>query len=136
RDAEPAWRVAALLAVALAAQDGAQLPERAAELLEDDLLVDAAISARAEAALTGVLARTSPRDALRKYLAVRLAAAGSTGIHVASLLLSVGDLVAAGRAALPALVADVRANTDDETVLQAIASILVEWNHDHPELAR
>lgn len=131
---DTAWRVAALLAIALAAQDGTPLPERVLDLLEDDVLVDAAIAARADAAITGILAAAGPAgERMRTYLAIRLAAAGATGLHIAALLFSVGDLSGAGRAALPALVKDVRASVDDVDLLSAIASIVAAWTQAQPE---
>jgi hypothetical protein len=131
---DSASRVATLLAIALAAQDDVPLPDHAVDVLEDDLLIDAAIAARAESAITGILV-ASPRasERLRKYLALRLAAAGAIGLHVAALLFAVSDYAGAGRAALPALVADVRAHAEQPDTILALASILAGWTQANRE---
>ena len=75
-------RVAALLAIALAAQDCARVPDAALVALEDDVLLDAVIDTGASAAVTGIVAAAGDRirEGLCRYLALRLSAAGVTGI--------------------------------------------------------
>lgn len=122
-------RVAALLAVALVCQDGVPVPDAALTALEDDLLVDAVLASAAASALTGILyaARQRVTEALRRYLALRIAAAGVTGVHVAELLISVGDCEAAVRAAAPTLVATLRDIPHDDPVALALATIISDW---------
>lgn len=124
----PAIRVAALVLVALLATRGAPLPDRAIDALDDDVLLDRVIAAGAAAAITGIAAAAGARlDAeLRRYLALRLAAAGVTGVNVAALHLSVGDLNAAGAAAAPAL----REPRARESRL-ALARLIAGWVDEH-----
>ena len=129
-------RVAALLAIALVAQDGVAVPDAALAALEDDLLVDAVLASAASSALTGVLYAAKDRvsDGLRRYLALRVAAGGATGVHVADLLLSVGDVDGAVRAAAPTFVATLREIGEDDPIVLALATIVREWTRDHASI--
>jgi hypothetical protein len=126
-------RIAALLAIALVAQDGVAVPDAALALLEDDVLVDAVLASGASSALTGVVCAAGDRvsDGLRRYLALRIAAAGASGIHVAHLLLAVGDVDGAIRAALPTLFTALREVADDDPVALALATIVQDWARTH-----
>jgi hypothetical protein len=128
-------RVAALLAIALAAQGGMHVPEVALGALEDDLLLDAVLASGASAAVTGIIAAAGDRisDGVRRYLGLRLSAAGATGIHVAALLVGVGDHDGAVRAAVPGFARGIQ----HEPVLLALASIALDWmQHDSVFMAR
>lgn len=126
-------RIAALLAIALVAQDGVAVPDVALALLEDDVLVDAVLATGASSALTGVLCAASDRvtEGLRRYLALRIAAAGASGFHVAHLMLAVGDVDGAVRAALPTLITTLREVGDDDPVALALATIVHGWARTH-----
>jgi hypothetical protein len=130
-DLDMSVRVAALLAVALAAQGGMRVPDAALGVLEDDLLLDAVFASGASAAVTGIVAAAGDRisDGVRRYLGLRLSAAGVTGIHVAVLLVGVGDHEGAVRAAVPAFARGVRGD-DHDPVLLALASIALDWMQD------
>lgn len=129
-------RVAALLAIAIVAQDGVAVPDAALAVLEDDLLVDAILASGASSALTGVLSAAGDRvsEGLRRYLALRIAAAGANGFHVAHLLLVVGDVDGAVRAALPTLIATLRDVGDDDPIALALATIVADWTRAHAGL--
>lgn len=129
-------RVAALLAIAIVAQDGVAVPDAALAVLEDDLLVDAILASGASSALTGVLSAAGDRvsEGLRRYLALRIAAAGASGFHVAHLLLVVGDVDGAVRAALPTLIATLRDVGDDDPIALALATIVADWTRAHAGL--
>lgn len=135
-DLDMSVRVAALLAIAVVAQDGVPVPDAAVSALEDDLLVDAVLERDATSAITGIVdaARDRVSDRVRRYLAVRLDAAGATGIHVASLFVAADHLDAAVRAALPALVASLREEPADETVVRALAAVVAEWARSRPAI--
>jgi hypothetical protein len=136
-DLDLSVRVAALLAVALVAQDGVRVPDVALSAIEDDLLVDALLASGTASAITGLLCAAGDRasDGLRRYLALRITAAGATGIHIAALLVDVGDLDGAVRAAVPAMIAPLRdAAADDPTVL-ALGVVVTEWSRSHPAIA-
>ena len=129
-------RVAALLALAIVAQNGVHIPDAAVSALEDDLLIDAVLASSATPAITGVAAAARDRitERLRRYLAVRIAAAGATGVHVAELLLAAGDVDAAVRAALPTLTDALRDARDDDPIVLALATILHDWAASHTGL--
>ncbi len=123
-------RVAALLALALVAQDQSDgVPAVAIDALQDDVLVDAVLAAGASSAITGLLSAAGERadEQLRRYLALRLSAAGATGIHVAALLLCTGERDGAVRAAVPALAMALRAGDERAPVSLALASIALDW---------
>jgi hypothetical protein len=125
-------RIAALLAIAIAAQDGVRVPAAALAALEDDVFLDAVLAAGASSAVTGILAAAGDQvsDGLRRYLALRLSAADASGVHIAVLLLSVGDIEGAVRAATPGFT---RATHDpDERVLLALALIALDWLQSEP----
>lgn len=132
-DLDMTVRIAALLAIALVAQDGVAVPDPVLALLEDDVLVDAVLASGASSALTGVLCAAGDRvaDGLRRYLALRIAAAGAIGFHVAHLLLGVGDVDGAVRAALPTLITTLREVGDDDPIALALATIVHEWARAH-----
>jgi hypothetical protein len=137
-DLEMSVRVAALLAVALSALDGTRVPDAALTALEDDLLLDAVLAHGASAAVTGIVAAAGDRvsDGIRRYVALRLSAGGATGIHVAALLVGVGDRDGAVRAAVPALARGARGD-DRDPVLLALAAIAIDWmQHDSVFMAR
>ena len=96
RDRSPRQRVIALLAVALALADNsaAGVPEAALEAMDEPEVVETALRAKLGAALTGVLAAaplTPGLRATRLLVGRRLAAAGERGIHVAELMRCGGD---------------------------------------------
>jgi hypothetical protein len=136
-DLDVSVRVAALLAVALVAQDGVRVPDVALAALEDDLLIDAVLASGTASAITGVLCAAGDRasDGLRRYLALRITAAGATGIHVAALLVDVGDVAGAVRAAAPAMAAPLRDGADDDPAVLALAAIVTEWSRSHAAIA-
>lgn len=127
-------RVAALLAIAVVAQDGVSVPDAAVVALEDDLLVDAVIERDASSAITGIVDAAGERvsERVRRYLALRLKAAGATGMHVASLLVAAEDLDGAVRAALPSLDAALLERADDETIVRALAAVVADWARARP----
>ena len=133
-DLDMTVRIAALLAIALVAQDGVAVPDTALSALEDDTLVDAVLANAASSALTGILFAAGDRvsDQLRRYLAIRIAAAGATGVHIADLLVAVGDVEGAVRAVVPTLISTLRETADDDPVTLALASIVHEWSNAHP----
>ncbi len=132
-DAEMSVRVAALLALALVAQDRVPVPDTAVFALEDDLLIDAILACGATSAITGIVAAAKDRVSgpLMRYLAVRVAASGADGMHVAELLLGAGNADAAVRAAVPSLVTAMRDATDDDIIVLALATIVDEWAAAH-----
>jgi hypothetical protein len=135
-DLDMTVRIAALLAIALVAQDGVAVPDTALSALEDDTLVDAVLANAASSALTGLLfaAQSRVSDQLRRYLALRIAAAGTTGVHVADLLVAVGDAEAAVRAVVPTLIATLRETADDDPVTLALATIVHDWTLTHASI--
>ena len=136
-DLEPSVRVAALLALALVAQDGARVPDLALAALEDDVLLDAVLASGAASALTGLACAAGDRisDGLRRYLALRIRVAGATGMHVAALYLRVGEVDAAVAAAVPVIAESVRGNAADEPVVLALAMIVADWSRERPGIA-
>jgi hypothetical protein len=135
-DLDMTVRIAALLAIALVAQDGVAVPDTALSALEDDTLVDAVLANAASSALTGILFAAGDRvsDQVRRYLALRIAAAGATGVHVADLLVAVGDAEGAVRAVTPTLIATLRELTDEDPVTLALASIVHDWTRTHASI--
>jgi len=129
-------RVAALLSLAIVAQDGVQIPDAAVAALEDDLLIDAVLASSAACAITGVAAAAGDRvsDGLRRYLALRVAADGASGVHVADLFLAVGDINGALRAALPTLTSALHDTSDDDPTVLALATIVRDWAASHAGL--
>jgi hypothetical protein len=122
-------RIAALLALAFVAEDGARVPDLALGVLEDDLFVDAAIACDASGAITGIIHAAGDRVDVRtrRYLALRLKAASASGVHVAALLLSVDDLDGAVRAASPVFAVALRDVSADDPLALALATIVVDW---------
>lgn len=135
-DLDMTVRIAALLAIAFVAQEGVAVPDVALAALEDDVLVDAVLASAAASALTGILYAAKDRvtDGLRRYLALRIAAAGATGVHIADLMVSVGDIDAAVRAAAPTLIATLREIADDDPVALALATIVHDWTRAHASI--
>jgi hypothetical protein len=135
-DLDMTVRIAALLAIALVAQDGVAVPDTALSALEDDTLVDAVLANAASSALTGLLFAAQGRvsDQLRRYLALRIAAAGATGVHVADLLVAVGDAEGAVRAVVPTLIATLRETADDDPVTLALATIVHDWTRTNASI--
>lgn len=125
----PKLRVAALLAVALLARRGIEVPAVALQALGDDLLIDAVLALGASAAITGVVAAAGEAlsDEERRYLAHRLAAADVGGVHVAQLQLALGDIPAAVAAAGNALVSVVRGEDADDRASHAVVCVIARW---------
>lgn len=136
-DLDMAIRVAALLALALVAQDDVRIPDPALAALEDDLLIDAVLAIGATSAITGLLCAGGARVTaeLRRYLAVRIKAAGASGMHVASLLVEVGDTDAAVHAAVPTLREALHGVPDDDPCVLALAMLVDEWSRRQPGIA-
>jgi hypothetical protein len=94
-------RVAALTALAVEAARARAADPRAADLLDDAPLVDAAFRLGASGAVTGLALALGDALSLaqRRYLARVAAGAGATGLHVAALALAAGEPAIAARAA-------------------------------------
>jgi hypothetical protein len=124
-------RVAVLLALALVAQDGVRVPDAALSALEDDVLLDAVLASGAASAVTGLLCAAGARvsSGLRRYLALRIRAAGAAGVHVGCLLVEVGEVDAAIDAALPTLRDALCNKRDDDHTVLALALLVAEWSH-------
>lgn len=137
-DIDTSVRVAALLALALVAQDGVRVPDAALVALDDDLLIDAVLAIGAASAITGLVCAAGDRidERQRHYLAVRIRAAGATGMNVAALFAELGDSDAAVAAAMPVIAEALRGGSGEEPVVLALAMLVLDWNRNHPGIAQ
>ena len=128
----PQRRARALADVADQIARGGAIPDAAIAAIDDDVLIDAALSMGLAGAITAVIDAAGERvdPGLRRHIALRLAAAEVGGVHVAALQLSVGDR----DAAIDALARGLD-RLPEGPAGDAAIELAATWIDDDPELA-